>query len=256
MEKFRWRSRIRWLLFTVGVALLVAGLMLVPTLWDFIPRPTRRLLIERFLIVSLVGYGVVVSFSLAGLVVLGTKLVRLHRRGGNWRPWAPAWLLSASMLIALVMAEGGALAWQSLQIPSEPRLPESLPPSPGNALRLVVIGGSSARGYPYNPKLSIGQIVAWKLRGAVAQRRVELEILAEGGANLEGQYRKLAQIKYKPDALIVYCGHNEFWTRYPWPRRARPASNWLESIRRHSPLCRLIDEAIDRNRVDAPPNPA
>ncbi len=256
VEKSSWRSRVRWLLFTVGVALLVAGLMLVPTLWDFIPRPTRRLLIERFLIVCMVGYGVVVSLSLAGLVVLGTNLVRLHRRGGNWRPWARAWLLSASMLIALVMAEAGATAWQSLRIPSEPRLPESLPPSPGNALRLVVIGESSARGYPYNPKLSIGQIVAWRLRGAVAQRRVELEILAEGGANLEGQYRKLAQIKYKPDALIVYCGHNEFWTRYPWARRARPSSNWLEWTRRHSPLCRLIDEAIDRNRVDAPPEPS
>ena len=126
-RKSSWRSRVRWLLFTVGVALLVAGLMLVPTLWDFIPRPTRRLLIERFLIVSLVGYGVVVSLSLAGLVVLAISLVRLHRRGGNWRPWARAWLLSASMLIALVMAEAGALALLSLRIPSEPRLPESLP---------------------------------------------------------------------------------------------------------------------------------
>ena len=77
--------------------------------------------------------------------------------------------------------------------------------------------------------------------------------LAQGGSNLEGQYRKLSRIKYKPDALIIYSGHNELWTRYPWARRVRPTPDVVEWARRRSPLARLIDEAIDRNRVDAPP---
>ncbi len=140
--------------------------------------------------------------------------------------------------------------------PPEPQLPRTLPASPDNALRVVVIGGSSARGYPYHPRFSIGQIVAWRLGLAVPGRRVDLEILAHGGANLEGQYRKLSQIKYKPDALIIYSGHNELWTRYPWARRVRPSTDVASWARRRSPLARLIDEAIDANRVDAPPGAA
>jgi hypothetical protein len=237
------------------VALLVGFGLLVRDFWDLFSRSTQRLLTERLLLIAAVGYDALLSVSLAGLFAFGLMLVRTCRRRGRWRPWARAWQLCTSVLVALVLAEAGATAWGLYRARAEPRLPRTLPAAAGNALHLVVIGGSSALGYPYQPNVSIGQIVAWRLGRAVAPRHVELEILAGAGANLEEQCRALAQIKFRPDALIVYSGHNEFWTRYPWPRRARPPRHPLEWVRNHSPLCRLIQEAIDLNRVDAPPVP-
>jgi hypothetical protein len=255
-KKTDWHRRARGLAVAVVVALLVAGSMVVPDLWNFIPRPTRRRLIEGFLFACLVGYGVLLPLSLSGSIFFCIQLVRSRHRKGNWRPWARAFLACASILAMLIVAEGGLAGRRAIGTLPDPRLPRTLPTSPHNALRVVVIGSSSARGYPYHPRLSVGQIVAWRLGLAVRGRRVDLEILAHGGANLEGQYRKLSQIKYKPDALIIYCGHNEIWTRYPWARRVRPSTDVVEWTRRRSPLARLIDEAIDENRVDAPPRAA
>jgi hypothetical protein len=101
------RGRVRLLIFAVIAALLVAGLMLAPDLWNFIPRSTRRPLIERLLVASVAGYGALLALCLPGLVVSWIRLVRSHRRGGKWRPWARAWLLCASALPALIAAEGG-----------------------------------------------------------------------------------------------------------------------------------------------------
>ena len=204
---------------------------------------------------SAVGYCLLIPLSLAGIVGLWVPLVRSHRRGGNWRPWARAWLFSVSTLVVLIVAEGGTMVWRAVEMSSEPALPRTLPASPGKALRLVVIGGSSAR-------LSVSAQAFHRpdrrlaAPGRSASKAVELEILAEGGASLEVQYRKLAEIKYRPDALIIYSGHNEFWTHYPWIRRVHPPRNLLEWARRRSRFCRLIDEAIDLNRIDAPSTPA
>ncbi len=52
-------------------------------------------------------------------------------------------------------------------------------------------------------------------------RRFECEILAWLGDSLEMQHRKLATLKRRPDAVIIYSGHNEFAARFeeerdPW----------------------------------------
>ena len=61
-------------------------------------------------------------------------------------------------------------------------------------------------------------MVARELNRAIPGRRFEAEILAEAGDTLEIQHRKLADLRYRPDVLIVYCGHNEFAARIPLRR--------------------------------------
>ena len=78
-----------------------------------------------------------------------------------------------------------------------------------NEVMIAVIGGSSALGVPYEDWVSVGAIVS-ELERAISLRQFRLEILAEKGATLEAMHLKLASLRHRPDALIVYSGHNEF----------------------------------------------
>jgi hypothetical protein len=129
---------------------------------------------------------------------------------------------------------------------------------------LVVLGVSSGLGFWCRAWLSIGRLVAWGLERAMPSRRVHAEILAHEGDTLEDQHLALARLSRRPDAVIVYCGHNEFDRRYPPARevghyrdRTAPLAPWDLDARLGliSPLCALIRKAADRHRVGIPPTP-
>ncbi len=127
-----------------------------------------------------------------------------------------------------------------------------------------MIGESSARGEPYSPWASVGQIVGWRLQRVLPDRHVEVDNWAKGGAILEDMHKLLSGLTYRPDALVVYVGHNEFQRRYAWMRDVAyyldedfltatahlAAATWLD---RFSPLCRLINETKEHERIDIVP---
>ena len=204
-------------------------------------------------------------------------------------------LLSVSVLLCLAGLEAGAAVWRawlhrSPQLPaavsgleanrvpmrSDPshalpvaKSPARFPPADRpmtrvRPLRFLVIGESSGRGEPYHPWLSVGQIVAWRLEQVFPGRPIDVDIWATGGATLEVMHNKLAGLTYRPDALIVYVGHNEFQARYTWMRdvdyyvdgdravRVPLCPRWRDSAQ-VSPLCRLIEETRERQLVDLLP---
>ena len=81
-----------------------------------------------------------------------------------------------------------------------------------------MIGESSGRGEPYHPWLSVAQIAAWRLEKVFPGSTIQVDMWATGGAILETMHKKLAGLTYRPDALMVYVGHNEFQGRYAWMR--------------------------------------
>ena len=81
---------------------------------------------------------------------------------------------------------------------------------------LVVLGESSADGVPYDRWVSIGKIVAWKLQEAIPERPIQLNVIARSGDTLEKQHLILSNLDRRPDLLIIYCGHNEFYSRLWW----------------------------------------
>ena len=115
-----------------------------------------------------------------------------------------------AILASLLALDAGAAAWSAWQrrTPRLPELPQrpaagqpggperlepdddepdtatEKPPSsvPPGALRILVIGESSARGEPYHPWLSVGQIAAWKLESVFRGRPVVVDMWARGGA--------------------------------------------------------------------------
>jgi len=132
-----------------------------------------------------------------------------------------------------------------------------------DGLYLVVIGESSARGDPYDPWLSVGQIVGWQLEQIFPGRKILVDVRADGGVCLEQAVLRLLELERRPDAIIVFAGHNEFQGRYGWSRNVRhyveegPNSPlaWLDLARSTSWTAGLILNTLDRYYGEAPPPP-
>ncbi len=116
-------------------------------------------------------------------------------------------------------------------------------------------------GSPYAPHLSIGQIAAWKLQEALGGRRVTADVLAAPGVPLEFEHQRLEELRRRPDALILYVGHNEFQARFDWDRDAsriqgvpRQPLRVVMAISEWTPFGRLICEEIRKFRLMQPPS--
>jgi len=220
----------------------------------------------------------------------------LLRAGRAWRRRDRAallrafrWLLLASScfagLIVMELASAAKLRWAQ-RLPDLPTYfeqpPSVLPPraeavratargrqnaatgdsrpKPGPNLYLVVIGESSARGEPYHPWLSVGQIVGWQLERVFPDRKIEVDVRAEGGFCLEQAVLLLSDLKRRPDAVIVFSGQNEFQVRFGWSRNVlhyveegpeHPLA-LIGMARQASAASKLILDTLDRYRGETP----
>ena len=93
-------------------------------------------------------------------------------------------------------------------------------------------------------------------------RHVRVEILAEKGATLEAMHKKLALMTERPDAIVIFSGHNEFLSRfslanrviyYADERQGRRGQVWIDRASGHSPLYTLIRENLELHRVGVIP---
>jgi hypothetical protein len=140
--------------------------------------------------------------------------------------------------------------------------PDSSSGAPGE-LSIVVVGESSAQGEPYHPWLSIGQIVGWQLERVFPGRKIHVDIRADGGLCLEQAVLRLKDLARRPDAIIVFAGHNEFQARFGWSRNVshyveegpeHPLA-LLELARSASRTVALVLDTLDRFRGENPPPP-
>ncbi|GAB4332471.1 MAG: hypothetical protein Kow0037_10010 [Calditrichia bacterium] len=78
--------------------------------------------------------------------------------------------------------------------------------------RIIVMGGSSARGYPYDYNGSFSSIMRQLLKQTLPQMKVEVANLAMVAVNSYAVL-DLAEkiIPYQPDLVLIYAGHNEFY---------------------------------------------
>jgi lysophospholipase L1-like esterase len=269
-------SAIPWRIRIIPVVKIALGATLAFVVCAVVPPWLRAQVTESqfrrirlgFLTALLSGYLAALAISLVGGVSLGWQCWCQRRRGLGRVHLVKArgLLFCLAMLLALGMAEitaGIWLAWTH----RVPVLPVSLPTrfaSPEDeAVHIVVVGESSAEGVPYQNWLSVGEIVAWQLRRAIPGRTFRVENQARSGTRLEQMHQRLAGLTHRPDAILIYAGHNEFYARHAWTHEVSPY--YLDDQRLLAPepfrkmagqfsrLVRLIDEAIDREQVAAPP---
>lgn len=259
-HKVRWSRWLSLVGIAVPIGLFILAAVVLPGWVPLWPRAVRRALTEAFLRGVLFGYAFLLMAGTVAFPVLAGLLLRSQRQRRRHPVLAKLTLVSCSCLVALIALEIGSAALRSWTH-RFPVLPTSFPEREPGTYRIVVVGGSSALGEPYRPWLSVGQIVAWKLQEAVPDRKFEVDILAFLGDSLEQQHQKLSAIKYRPDAMIIYSGHNEFAARFEEDRDApldeEPGLSVLRLAYRaslHSPFCRLVYELVSKNRLDRPPS--
>lgn len=192
------------------------------------------------------------------------RKLRIARLAGTKKPLraypiAYVFTLLAGISACAVLVEAGAAIRSGIEKRS-PTLPNfsRAPGEPGH-IRIAIAGESSAAGEPYQPWVSLGKLLAWKLGEAYPELAVEVEDQSMGGTNLEEMHFKIAQLKHKPDLLIIYAGHNEFQSRFEWSREIPRAGTFARrcyDASRLSPFCRLLRSVASKLRLDDPPPPS
>jgi lysophospholipase L1-like esterase len=253
------------------VVLVLAGLVLLRLAWVGVPfafdrlvpqGPIRRVFVSGLLWVVFAGYLTTLIVSVLTIVGLGARLARSRQPIRNRARIGRFLLLAVTGLFCLAMVEGMTLTLRH-GANRMPVLPTKFQPRADSSLFAVVIGESSAYGYPYADWLSIGEVVGQGLRDAFPDRRVDVKVLAQPGATLATMQERLAWLKRKPDLMIIYSGHNEFIARYSWWRyspyyldeaRLHPHLVLMDRAGRVSPFLGWLLEVIDRQRISGAPD--
>lgn len=83
---------------------------------------------------------------------------------------------------------------------------------PKNGYRIFVLGGSTTAGFPYGNNLMFSRILQKRLMDAFPERKIEVVNLAMSAICSYTLVDFMDEIlKQKPDLILVYAGHNEFY---------------------------------------------
>ena len=117
-------------------------------------------------------------------------------------------------------------------------------------LRIFVLGGSSAYGFPWGAERAFSSILERALQASLPERDVHVvnaAAMSYGSHRLRILTHEL--LEYSPDLLLLYTGHNEFVERELYERLtdAEPLPEglrlWLHRWRLYSALARLLSPA-------------
>jgi lysophospholipase L1-like esterase len=246
----------------IGIGIVLAALLGPPWFDVFFP-PTARV---RSAMAALraarslyIGFLVAMPWVVAALAI-ATFAARRRRMRAPWL--ARALAAGLAFVIGVAVAEGvSAARLAAMRVPF-PRLRTRFPDPPGDrVVDVVVVGESSAQGVPYQAWLSVGDIVAWRLRQALPGREFPVTNQALPGHKLDQMHQLLGRLTRRPDLVILYAGHNEFSMRHDWAHgppyyldEIPPARATITGlIGRTSRVCRVIDETTGLWLQASPP---
>lgn len=96
-------------------------------------------------------------------------------------------------------------------IPS-PSIDVFLANKPNNSYRIFAMGGSTAAGYPYGFNATYSRVVDDVLQDAMPDKNVEVINVGISAINSYTLFDQVDEIiEHKPDAVMIYAGHNEFY---------------------------------------------
>jgi tetratricopeptide (TPR) repeat protein len=186
------------------------------------------------------------AFAVVGIPVAFWRLTtRRSRQLTDVSTQGKAWF---SAVIFLMVAEpSAALLARVLDNPNRLPLPSHLPAPPPGELHVAFVGESTMAGFPYL-KFGIPKVVGWQLEQMYPNHKIVLDDLSAVGLNLHTALARLDKLTVRPQLLLLYSGHNEFFYEVeelatdldtPWER--------FDGLFEWSPLFRLLDQRISRH---------
>ena len=113
------------------------------------------------------------------------------------------WLMTNAMVAARWFPE--------LRSPPSPNVEFLLAEKPQNGFRVIVLGESSAQGFPYPRSGSFARLLHAALTDALPDRAVEVVTLGIAATNSYAMLDVVDEvIAQNPDAVLYYGGHNEY----------------------------------------------
>lgn len=120
-------------------------------------------------------------------------------------PSAPKYLLPRPDVVKRYFAEDAAAPSVTIETNF------FLKHKPDDALRIVVQGGSTAAGFPFGYGASIAGMLDYRLKQSFPDRTVEVINTALAAVNSYTILDFVDEIiEQKPDAILIYAGHNEY----------------------------------------------
>jgi len=108
--------------------------------------------------------------------------------------------------------EIGRQYFPDLAVVPKPSWDAFLKQKPPHGIRIFVLGGSTAAGFPYGNNLMFSRILNVKLQDAFPEKRIEIINTAMSATNTYTQLDFMDEIiAQKPDAILIYSGHNEYY---------------------------------------------
>jgi tetratricopeptide (TPR) repeat protein len=150
-------------------------------------------------------------FSIAvGILFLTEGILRLFNYGGDLRLFISA-PEEVSNYFRCNPDIGNRYFYRQFTTPTPPK-GLFLKEKPKNGYRIFVLGGSTTAGFPYANNLMFSRILWRRLQDAFPEKRVEVVNTAMSAINSYTLLDFTDEIlEYKPDLILVYAGHNEFY---------------------------------------------
>ncbi|APZ94105.1 hypothetical protein [Fuerstiella marisgermanici] len=235
-------SRSEWTaLFLIHAALIALQISIVTGTY----RYWRMFAIQLSLRIALAAIWLL---PIVGIVLFAETLRRGRLR---WKAWVPTGLgICFAATVILIGLESAAVVIERQRLPDGMNLP-TLPIADDGIFRLAAVGGSTMRGFPYAPEWGIAQVAVSQLQHRRPEQSFELLNLAKPGCNLETAVGLLKQLTVRPDVLIVYSGHNEFFHNLEEIGVNRRTAWKLDAWYNHSPTFRLVNNELMNRAVSA-----
>lgn len=145
------------------------------------------------------------------LILLGFEgILRLARYGDNLHLFIQNPMEGYENYM-IVNPEIGKKYFQKLEY-TAPANDIFLKEKPENSFRVFVMGSSTVYGFPYNRNLMFSRILHKELEDAYLNKKIEVvntSITAINSFTLLDFTDEI--LDYKPDAILIYAGHNEFY---------------------------------------------
>ena len=188
-------------------------------------------------------------------------LLELGLRAGGYGDSYPLFVRHPSQRDWLVPNPGAAWRWfRGIPFAPTPETEFFRASKAAGAFRIVFQGESSAQGFPYGHGGMPSRMLEQRLQAAFPDREIEtvnVALTAVSSWTLLDQVDEI--IAQRPDAVLVYAGHNEWYGALGAASASRIAGARplvkAYLLLRHSRVAQLLAAAVDALAPAAPPRP-